>query len=75
MNRNNNNNNNLILGLFGVTLFFLVVSVLYFTMFFSETIEKNNLDIFMPLVVLTGLFIFLVAAMFVAMSIFRNLNG
>lgn len=44
--------NNLILGLFGITLFFLVVSVLYVVIFFSENIQENNLQFFMPLVVL-----------------------
>ena len=67
-------NNNFILGFFGIVLFFLVISVLYLTIFLSDTIEFMGLQFFMPLIVLTGFFIFLVAAMLLALSIFRASN-
>lgn len=73
--------NNLVVGLFAVGLFFLVISVFYTIISLSDIIRENNLDlanslqVFAPLVVLTGFFIFLVAAMLLALSLFRVFVG
>ena len=66
--------NNFILGFLGIVLFFLVISVLYIFIFISDIIKFNNLQFFMPLIIFTGFFIFLVAAMLLALSIFKTFN-
>lgn len=65
---------NFILGLMGITLFFLVLSVLY--VFIRYTNDNSNiLAPFIPLVVLSGFFIFLVGAFLVALAIFRFIDN
>ena len=68
-------NNNFILGFLGIVLFFLVISVLYIFIFLSLKLNLNDLQFMMPLVVLTGFFVFLVAAMLLALSLFRMFNN
>jgi len=63
--------NNLIIGLFGISLFFLVMSVLYFVIY--SNIEKDFV-VFMPFIVLSGLFIFLVGAILVALAISNSIK-
>jgi hypothetical protein len=70
----NNNNNNFVLGLLGVVLFFLVISVLYIFIFLSNVIMLADLQFLVLLVVFSGFFIFLVAAMLLALSIYRAFN-
>ncbi|MEK6859654.1 MAG: hypothetical protein AABX54_02455 [Nanoarchaeota archaeon] len=67
--------NNLVTGLFGIVLFLLVISVFYIITFLSEIIIVNDLQAFIPLVVFTGFFIFLVAAMLLALALFRAFSG
>ena len=67
--------NNWIIALFGFSLFFLVMAVLY-SMIYSAPINLPDiLQIFFPLVIFSGFFIFLVGAALVALSIFKMLGG
>ncbi|VVB77870.1 Uncharacterised protein [uncultured archaeon] len=61
--------------LFGLSLFFLVMSVLYFIISLAPKGEPDFLGMFAPFVILSGLFIFLIGAMLVALSIFKWLGG
>jgi hypothetical protein len=65
-------NNNFILGFLGIVLFFLVISVLYIFFFLSLKLQINDFQFMMPLVILTGFFIFLVGAILVALAISRR---
>jgi len=68
--------NNWIIVLFGLSLFFLVLSVLYTMMFvFPENDVENRFQIFIPLVVFSGFFIFLIAAMLVALSLYNMMKS
>lgn len=58
--------------LLGLTLFFLVVTVLYGVIGLQPLQPK--LQVLIPLVVFSGFFIFLVAAMLVALTIFEYLK-
>jgi hypothetical protein len=66
--------NNSIIALFGLSLFFLVMSVLYTIIFLVPKNLSETLQVFAPLVVFTGFFIFLIGAFLVAMSIYKKLN-
>jgi len=61
--------------LFGFSLFFLVMTVLYAVIFLAPKGEPDFLGIFVPLVIFSGFFIFLIGAMLVALSVFRWLGG
>ena len=65
---------NILIGLIGIILFFLVLSVLYIILT-SESVlgfkTESVLQGLMPFVVLTGFFIFLVGAMLVSQAIHR----
>jgi len=65
---------NLVTILFGLSSFFLVLSVLYSILFIVPDFEHSSLGVFIPLVVFTGFFIFLIGAMLVALSIFKWLT-
>jgi len=65
---------NLVALLFGLSLFFLVMAVLYSIILLAPEPEEF-LQIFVPLVVFTGFFIFLIGAVLVALSIFKWLSG
>ena len=67
-------NNNFILGFLGIVLFFLVISVLYVFIFLSIEFQFNELDFMIPLIVLSGFFIFLVAAILLALFIYGAFN-
>jgi fucose 4-O-acetylase-like acetyltransferase len=61
-----------ILILTGFCLFFLVMSVFYFMISFAGNDDKvNPIAPFMPFVVLSGFFIFLIAAFIIALTIFK----
>ena len=66
-------NNNIII-LFGFSLFFLVMAVLYSIIFLAPKNLNEGMQIFVPLVVFSGFFIFLIAAMLVALSIYQILQ-
>lgn len=59
---------NKILFLLGITIFFLVLCVLYLVILLSQY-NQDFLFIFAPFVFLSGFFIFLIAAFLVAMSV------
>jgi hypothetical protein len=61
--------------LFGLSLFFLVLSVIYSIMFLAPKGEPDFLGIFIPFVVFSGFFIFLIGAILVALSLFKWLGG
>jgi hypothetical protein len=67
--------NNLIIGMLGIILFLLVISVLHIFLLFNKVIEINNLQVLIPFVVFTGFFIFLIGAMLIALAIFKSLVG
>jgi len=66
---------NWVIILFGLSLFFLVMAVLYSVIFLAPEGAPKFLQMFVPLVVFTGFFIFLIGAVLVALSIFRWLGG
>ena len=68
-------NNNLILGLLGLILFFLVVAVIYLVILVSQNTSFKEYQAFMPLIVFSGFFIFLIGAILLALSIFRVVGG
>ena len=70
-----NQKDNFILGLFGMILFFLVISVIYIMILISELTSLKEFQIFMPLIVFSGFFIFLIGAMLLALSIFKAFGG
>jgi len=67
--------NVLILALAGLTLFFLVMAVLYIIILFSYIIPLDFLQAFVPFIVFSGFFIFLIGAILLAMSIFKRFGG
>ena len=70
-------NNSSVLAVFGLILFFLVLSVIYSMISISGNLDSSfkELQIFMPLIVFTGFFIFLIGAMLIALTIFRRFGG
>jgi hypothetical protein len=66
--------NNQIIILFGFSLFFLVMVVLYSVIFLAPKNLKEGMQIFAPLVVFSGFFIFLIGAMLVALSLYKILQ-
>jgi len=68
-------NNNFISGFLGIVLFFLVMSVLYILISLSIVYQFNELQFMIPFIVLSGFFIFLVAAILLALSIFKGFNN
>lgn len=66
---------NQIIALFGLRLLFLVMAVLYSIIFLAPEGAPGLLRVFVPLVVFTGFFIFLIGAALVALSIFKRLGG
>lgn len=66
-----NNEINLIIMLFSLILFFLVLSVIYLIISISENLDQSYLKIYIPFVVFSGFFIFLVAANLLSLVIFR----
>ncbi|MDD5193084.1 MAG: hypothetical protein PHF67_00705 [Candidatus Nanoarchaeia archaeon] len=69
--------NNLgVLALLGLILFFLVLSVIYSMISISGSLKiEEQFQTFMPLIVFSGFFIFLIGAMLVALVIFKRLRG
>lgn len=63
-----------IIALFGFSLFFLVMAVLYSIIYLAPKNLSETLQIFAPLVVFSGFFIFLIGAILVALSIFKMLS-
>lgn len=63
----------LILGLLGITLFFMVMTVLYGILSYTQGREDVFVPVF-PFIVLSGFFIFLVGAMLVALSLSRIIS-
>ncbi len=61
--------------LFGLILFFLVMSVIYSVMFLAPKGDLKFMGIFVPFIVFSGFFIFLIGAILVALSIFKLLGG
>ncbi|MBS3075675.1 hypothetical protein J4429_04415 [Candidatus Pacearchaeota archaeon] len=69
-------NNSSVLALLGLIIFFLVISVIYSIISISGSFKvEEQFQIFMPLVVFTGFFIFLIGAMLIALAIFKKFNG
>ncbi len=69
-------NIDIIVVLLGLILFFLVLSVIYLMISISGSFKvEEQFQIYMPLVVFSGFFIFLVAAMLLALAIFRRFGG
>ena len=66
---------NWVIVLSGLSLFFLVMAVLYSIILLAPEGAPGFLSIFVPFVVFSGFFIFLVGAMLVALSIFKWLVG
>lgn len=64
-----------LLVLMGLILFFLVIAVLYSIILLSEKIPIKDFQEFMPLIVFSGFFIFLIGAMLIALSIFKAFLG
>jgi hypothetical protein len=65
--------NNWIIALFGLSLYFLVMTVLYTIINLDpENTLPKSLEVFAPFVVLSGFFIFLIGAMLVALAIFNH---
>jgi len=65
---------NLIMGIAGLTLFFLVLTVLY-TLFVIGGEPDEILLSFAPFVFLSGLFIFIIGAILLGTSIYRTIAG
>jgi hypothetical protein len=61
-------------GLLGLVLFFLVISVIYVFINISILDQNFDLQFLMPLIVFSGFFIFLVAAMLVSLTIFNAIK-
>lgn len=66
---------NSIIILFGLSLFFLVMAVLYSLLSLAPEGAPDFLQVFVPLVVLSGFFIFLVGAVLVALAVFKWFGG
>jgi hypothetical protein len=69
------NNNAPILAMLGLILFFLVIAVLYLIILVSETTPVKDFQGFMPLIVFSGFFIFLIGAILFSLSIFKAFGG
>jgi hypothetical protein len=69
-------NTDAIIVLLGLILFFLVLSVIYSMFIISGGVDSNfkAFQVFIPLIVFTGFFIFLIGAMLIALAIFRRFN-
>lgn len=65
----------MILAVLGLILFFLVLSVLYFIIYLSGIYKLVSLQAFVPFIVFTGFFIFLIGAILLALSIFKAFAG
>jgi polyferredoxin len=64
-----------ILATLGLILFFLVMMVLYVILSLSFINPLDFLEAFVPLIVFSGFFIFLIGAILLALSIFKKLGG
>ena len=64
---------NITLALTGFTLFFLVMTVLYTILVFTQS-EPQRLIPFFPLIVFSGFFIFLIGAILLALSISKIID-
>ena len=65
---------NVILGLAGLTLFFLVISVFYIFVIYTER-NPDVLKPFIPFVIFSGFFIFLIGAILLALSLSRIIDN
>ncbi len=68
-------NTDMITALLGLILFFLVISVIYSMISISGSLKFNYIQVYMPFIVFSGFFIFLIGAMLIGLVIFRKLNG
>ncbi len=67
-------NRKVILALIGLTLFFLVMTVLYSLILYSEN-NPSFLLPFIPLIIFSGFFIFLIGAFLLALSLYKTLES
>lgn len=65
--------NNWVVILFGLSLFFLVMSVFYTIIVANPDVDKIP-EVFVPFVMLSGFFIFLIGAVLVALGLFKILS-
>lgn len=68
-------NTDAIIILLGLILFFVVISVIYLMISISGNLNFSYFQIYMPLIVFSGFFIFLIGAVLIALAIFNRLNG
>ncbi len=68
-------NTDAIIILLGLILFFVVISVIYLMISISGNLNFSYFQIYMPLIVFSGFFIFLIGAVLIALAIFNRLNS